>query len=256
MVDKKLDSFKNKLSFISSVKNEEKFIKVCIDSIFKASLPPSWSIEVVVIDDNSTDSTFHILTKLSKIYKNLKFKKNTINGKVSGFNEAFQTSTGSLIFIFGGDDIIPNDSILKRISSLENYCKENHFDLNNDPLAQYSKLKTTSDFNKWNNRVLPPSYSKRGNKSGATTFMNRKAALKVFPIPPILVAEDLWTFLTLDSFAKTYHLPLITYIYRVHKNNSRPLNRTFQSNRKFFLDRYCVYGIFLKKYSQILDSEK
>ena len=69
MVDKKLDSFKNKLSFISSVKNEEKFIKVCIDSIFKASLPPSWSIEVVVIDDNSTDSTFHILTKLSKIYK-------------------------------------------------------------------------------------------------------------------------------------------------------------------------------------------
>jgi len=54
--------------------NEENFIELTLQSLIKQSLPPS---KVVVVDDNSTDTTASIVTNLAKQYSWISLVSNT-----------------------------------------------------------------------------------------------------------------------------------------------------------------------------------
>ena len=70
------DKFEPNLSIIIPVYNEEKHIKDCIDSIHKSNYPQS-KMEIIVIDDGSTDDTFKILSQ----YNDIKLLKQNHGGK-------------------------------------------------------------------------------------------------------------------------------------------------------------------------------
>ena len=83
--------------------NGEKFIDQCIQSLQNQSFT---DFEIIFFDDCSTDNSLKIVKK----YKNVKIIENKNHSSVGAFNqinaykEAFQNSTGDIIFTLDSDD--------------------------------------------------------------------------------------------------------------------------------------------------------
>lgn len=107
-----------KVSIITVVYNNEKYISECIESVLSQSYK---DIEYIVIDGNSTDGTFNIIMN----YKN---KINTIirekdNGIYDALNKGIDAATGEIIGILHSDDIYYSFDTIENIVS--EFKKEN-----------------------------------------------------------------------------------------------------------------------------------
>jgi glycosyltransferase involved in cell wall biosynthesis len=85
--------------------NHEKYITEAIESVFNSAYK---NIEVIVIDDGSTDNSANIIIELSKKYKfNLIIREN--RGLTKTLNQALNIAKGKYFFHIGSDDkILPN----------------------------------------------------------------------------------------------------------------------------------------------------
>ena len=242
------------ISLISAVKNESKYIISCVDSIL-SQVETSWfDYDVIIVDDHSNDETFELLRSAYYMDDRVCCVRSPGSGKCCAYNNAFSICSGDFIFIFGGDDLLPANSLSLRLLSMIEYCDTNSIDWKTVPVAQFSKMRTLSENISLNNKVLPPAHIPLGNTSGATTMLNRQAAELIFPIPEMLHSEDGWTSLCIDNFTKSYHLPLVTYIYRIHPNNSVPYSRGFTEYRLYLLERLRVYEVFARQRGKSLDN--
>lgn len=101
-----------KVSVIIPCYNSEKYIAETLESVFNQSCG---NIEVIAVDDGSTDLTHEILNRypLSKIIK-------TANRGVSAARDAgLEVSTGNLIVFLDSDDLLTKDSIERRVACIE-----------------------------------------------------------------------------------------------------------------------------------------
>ncbi len=95
--------------------NHEKYIKEAIESIINQSYK---NIELIVIDDGSTDSSPKILEKLSKEY-NFKYIHRENRGLSKTLNEALSLANGEYFSICASDDRFLLDKISKQVEFLE-----------------------------------------------------------------------------------------------------------------------------------------
>lgn len=223
------------------VKNQEKYIAEALDSVLAQTYS---NIEVVIVNDGSSDKTVEILKK---------FKDNRIIllhtmgiGKNRAFNLAFGNSTGEFICYFAGDDLLEPDSVQNRISPLKGKPDEK--------IASVSKLCTFSSIKKFNG-IITPRAKDKGTMIGGTIFMTRKMAEIVFPLPGNIHNEDKWTVLNLNYFADhIYHVPVVTIKYRIHLQNSSSRTDPFRKKNISMHKRFIVYREFLEKHEgQIQD---
>lgn len=110
---------KNKLvSVIIPVFNVEKYVQEAIQSIQNQTYT---NLEIIVIDDGSTDSTYKLLYEMAKKDKRIKLYKNEHNLKiVKTLNRALKLAKGHYIARMDGDDISALDRIEKQVNFLEN----------------------------------------------------------------------------------------------------------------------------------------
>ena len=88
------------ISIIIPCRNEEKYIRDCIDSIFlQKDLPEV--IEVLVVDGMSTDNTREIIKELERKYYNLKMIDNPDKITPTALNYGIKNSKGDFICILG-----------------------------------------------------------------------------------------------------------------------------------------------------------
>lgn len=80
--------------------NHERFIEQAILSVLEQGLSPS-ELEILVVDDGSTDQTPDVIRKFAPRVKHLR-KKN--GGQASAFNAGFAESRGEIIATLDGDD--------------------------------------------------------------------------------------------------------------------------------------------------------
>ncbi len=93
-----------KISIIIPVYNAERHLKFCLDSIVNQSLK---DIEIIAIDDNSTDNSFNILKEYAEKYKQIKIFKNNKNmGQGQTRNEGIKLAKGIYIGFVDADDYI------------------------------------------------------------------------------------------------------------------------------------------------------
>lgn len=108
-----------KISVLIPTYNVEHYIEEAVTSILNQTYR---NIEVIVVDDCSTDNTFKILEKMSKDDKRLKVYRNSENKKISyTLNKALKFSTGTYIARMDGDDICIPDKLERQM----NYLIEN-----------------------------------------------------------------------------------------------------------------------------------
>ena len=113
-----------KVSIIIPVYNSEKYLKKCLDSLVNQTLD---DIEIIPIDDKSTDKSRNIIKRYSKKYKNkiapIYLEKNI--GQGFARNIAIDKSTGEYILFVDSDDYIA----LQTCEVLYKKAKEKDFDI-------------------------------------------------------------------------------------------------------------------------------
>lgn len=113
----------SKVSVIVPVYNAEKYLEKCISSIANQTMK---DIEIIAINDGSTDNSLNILDSLSMRYKGrLRVISKENGGAGSARNIGIENANGEFIKFVDADDYLKLD-ILER---MYNIAKENHVSL-------------------------------------------------------------------------------------------------------------------------------
>lgn len=112
------------VSVIIPVYNVEKYVKDAVESIQNQSYK---NLEIIIIDDGSTDHTYDIVNKLAKQDNRIKLYRNEKNLKiVKTLNLGLSVANGEYIARMDGDDISALDRIERKVKFLE---ENEEFDL-------------------------------------------------------------------------------------------------------------------------------
>ncbi len=96
------------LSILMPVKNTEKYLPACLDSIVAQSIP-NW--ELIAINDHSTDSSKNILRNYAQHDQRIKVFDNTDKGIIAALRLAYQKSGGAFITRMDSDDRMSVDKL-------------------------------------------------------------------------------------------------------------------------------------------------
>ncbi|MEO5642955.1 MAG: glycosyltransferase [Bacteroidia bacterium] len=100
----------NFISVILPVRNEEKNIAVCLESLDALDYPKSL-YEIILVNDHSTDRTKAIAEQFSKLMPNLRLLDNLpgSQGKKAAITLGIKTAKGNFIATTDGDCIVPEE---------------------------------------------------------------------------------------------------------------------------------------------------
>lgn len=111
-----MDALKPLVSIILPVRNAEKFIKDCLRSLVSQTYK---NIEIVAIDDNSTDKTRKILRSFRRHYKRIRIVQNKKQyGVAISLNRAVKRAKGSFLAFMDAKDKSHKERIKKQASFL------------------------------------------------------------------------------------------------------------------------------------------
>ena len=123
-----------KVSVIIPVYNTEKYLKECLDSIVNQSLE---DIEIICIDDGSTDNSLEILREYAENDSRFKIFSQENNGQGSARNYGLDVAKGEYIYFMDSDDFIE----LNTLSDCYNEANKNNLDFLMFQLINYDESK-------------------------------------------------------------------------------------------------------------------
>lgn len=110
------------VSVIIPVYNTEKYINECINSITAQSLP---HIEIICIDDGSTDHSLQILQKISQQDGRVKVLSQDNMGQSAARNRGLELAHGKYIYFMDSDDRLKSNAL----EFLVNEAEKNRLDI-------------------------------------------------------------------------------------------------------------------------------
>ena len=111
-----------KVSVIIPVYNDEKYLANCIDSVLKQSYS---NLEIILVDDGSTDKTPEICEKYRGKYQNIRVLHKKNGGVGSSRNAGLAMATGDYVLFIDDDDWIEGN----HIEELYNLLKKTDADI-------------------------------------------------------------------------------------------------------------------------------
>ena len=109
-----------KVSVIIPVFNVKNYIEDCLESVFSQTIS---DIEIICIDDGSTDGSLQILEKYSDLGK-IKLIKQENSGVSTARNKGIDIAEGKYLYFMDADDIITSDYIQGLYNAaIETNCK-------------------------------------------------------------------------------------------------------------------------------------
>lgn len=127
----------NKVSVIIPVHNVEEYLKRCIESVLNQTYK---NIEIILIDDGSTDGSSRICDDYSKKDGRVKVHHKKNEGVSSARNRGIQLAHGEYFTFVDADDFIDADMVEYLLSM----SRENNADMST---CQYRDIRTTTDSN-------------------------------------------------------------------------------------------------------------
>lgn len=94
-----------KLSIIIPVYNAEKYIRECLESIFRQGLIDS-DFEVILVDDGSIDKSFCVIKDIIDCHENIVIIKQDNNGPSVARNFGIKNASGFYILFVDADDLL------------------------------------------------------------------------------------------------------------------------------------------------------
>ena len=109
------------LSIIMPVYNSAEYLKRCIESILNQKFD---NIELLIVNDGSTDESEKIIEEFLKIDKRIIYIKQENMGVSAARNAALKAASGKYITFVDSDDVIHRDYLLKLHSALLDYSAD------------------------------------------------------------------------------------------------------------------------------------
>ena len=231
-----------KVSVIVPVYNVEKYLRKCIDSIVNQTLE---DIEIICINDGSTDSSLDILQSYAKNDTRIKVISQENNGLGFARNVGLKHATGDYIYFMDSDDYIELNALELAYNNIVSnsadmlifkyiFCRtDSRFTVER---FEIDKLFPDVDFNNFTvnyesikNQVLFGS-SPPWNKLFKRDFLNEYEDL-VFPVG--IAYEDLiFHVKTLLRASKISILP--EYLYYYKKDNSSSISNNAKNHMEIY----------------------
>lgn len=202
--------------------NHERFIEQAIVSVLEQNVSPS-EMDVLVVDDGSTDGTPEIVKKFAPRVRHL-YKRN--GGQASAFNTAIPEARGEVVAFLDGDDWWASDKLPVVLESLEQ-----NPDIGSVGHGYYE----VHDGEVSSGVVIPecPQRLQLRDPAGAELFRQLRAFLgtskvtirrnvleRILPIPEALVIEaDEYMFTMAAAVAGALVLDKPLFYYRFHSGN-------------------------------------
>ena len=146
------------ISVIIPIYNTQKYLKKCIDSVESQSYN---NIEIILVNDGSTDSSEKIIQPYLQKYENIKYYKKENGGLSDARNYGIQKATGDYICFLDSDDYID----VNLFSKLQKYL-----DLDYD-MIKYKLVKVDENYNE-TEKVDGPIFEE---KTGEEAFKYNKS---------------------------------------------------------------------------------
>ncbi len=212
----------SKVSVIVPVYNAEKYLEKCISSIANQTLK---DIEIIAVNDGSTDSSLDLLDKLSSKYKGkLKIFNKENGGAGSARNIGIENSSGEFIKFVDADDYLKLD-ILERMYTI---AKENNVSLVRGNYQTIIGPFKMEDKCSWSNILGNQIIDVRENKdyivtetSGIGNKLIKRDLIGNLRFPEKTKWEDLAIMpVVVASSKKLFHMDEPIYNYRVNMNTT------------------------------------
>ncbi|MBM9602680.1 bifunctional glycosyltransferase/CDP-glycerol:glycerophosphate glycerophosphotransferase [Desulfopila inferna] len=224
-----------KLSVIIPVYNTREYLPECLNSVLRQSLD---GIEILVVDDGSTDGSWEILLSFRDQHANISIFRQNRKRQGAARNLALLQSSGEYITFLDSDDTVPSDAYRKMYEIAQKHSSEMVIGIQ----QSFSKVR------KW---IGVPVHQNQFNKLITDTDISEFPALlsdisvcnKLFKKTSILRNELIFPEQTagedLDFCARAFLkfenisiLPEVVYNYRARENAS-----TGRIKASFFKDR-------------------
>lgn len=192
-----------KVTVIIPTYNVENHISRAIDSVKKQSLGFE-NIEIIIVDDGSTDKTKKILNSFSKKYENIKcfFNKENSGSPGRGRNIGIKNASSDYIMFLDSDDIFSSDMCKVMYNTIEKTGA-------NVVMCNHTKI-YNNDFTKIEENTSDISYIKLNPKQNKDIFRDGYVWNKIFR------KEFLYEFNIYcleDCFAEDSYICINTYLY-------------------------------------------
>ncbi len=203
------------VSVVVATYNGARFIGEQMESIVSQTYP---NLEIIVVDDASTDETVKIVTSFLEKYENVTLFSSEENlGFLKNFERGVLLAKGEFIALSDQDDIWIEDKIEILMREREGaalvYCNSELIDRQGKSVGiKLTDLKNLLNFDS------PLNYVVGGTASGHAMMVQRDVMLQSLPWPK-MVTHDFWI-----GFVATFTSPLkfvdkVLVLYRQHDAN-------------------------------------
>lgn len=110
------------ITFVIAAYNTEQYIESCIDSILQQKLK---NIEIIVVNDGSSDRTSEIVRKYEEQYDNIRLIDQKNSGVSAARNVGLNLARGEYVCFVDSDDFFTEGSAVKMLQ----LCKDNDLDV-------------------------------------------------------------------------------------------------------------------------------
>ncbi len=113
------------VSIVMAARNEEQNIRACVESLIQNQYPKE-KLEIIVVNDSSTDATPRIMHELSEKYSNVKAVNakqsiDRLRGKANAIAQGIDISSGEIIFMTDADCVVPSSWVR---ATVQNYAHD------------------------------------------------------------------------------------------------------------------------------------
>ncbi|GHU07665.1 hypothetical protein FACS189431_2600 [Alphaproteobacteria bacterium] len=216
------------VSIIIPVYNSEKYLGECLDSVLEQTLG---EIEIICVDDGSTDKSLQILEEYAKQDGRVKILKQKNSGPGPARNRAMKAARGEFLAFMDSDDFYPDDAVLEKLYAV---AKKHNVKIAGGSLAKYyvntGETKISFSDSKTLEKQLTfqetasVNYRSYQSDFGYTRFIYSRQFLvdNKISFPNLVRFEDPVFFVQAMVRAEKFAtIPDVVYVYRVeHKKHN------------------------------------
>lgn len=215
-----------KISVIVPIYNVEKYIRECLESIL---MQTEDDIEVILIDDCSTDASIDIARQIADIYmgkKIVRLLSHVRNGGLAAArNTGIKAASGDFIFFIDSDDLLERNDVFERMLSTQaKYDADiviGNSKMFDDVTGRVYKVVDKDLVDAWY-----PADGSKGNPPATVVVWNRLIRREIisrydlYYMPGIIYEDNLWSFMLWCNTLSVATISVCTYGYRCRANST------------------------------------